>query len=287
MVYLLMLLCFHGNAESIGNSPGVTSYKPAADPIAALFFGSCPGNVSTDYKNGCFKIPASEWRAASWPAKATCPSCQNSSDANCAACLPLRKQVPNCIVIHHSGVKKDSYKKNPIAAMQDLYKYSTTGLEDGLKSKLWGDVPYHFIIDPDGNLIEGRSAEYAPDSNTGIDTCGKINVVIEGSFSDLTDEKKYLMGSNNKYQTGPDGNYIPNPNFGQKTGDADTFSPAQEKVVRATVAALQSKYGKGIPIVAHQDLPGSNGTDCPGQGVKKALAAVFRGTCPTKGQCSP
>src|SRR5215216_3890704 len=69
-----------------------------------------------------------------------------------------RKHVPKFITIHHAGVLWKA-GDDPVKKLQGLQVY-------GQKEKGWPDVPYHFLIAPDGRIFEGRAAEYEPDTNT-------------------------------------------------------------------------------------------------------------------------
>lgn len=81
---------------------------------------------------------------------------------------------PQRITLHHSGVLwkegDDAYKK--IKALQTW----------GQREKNWPDLPYHFLIDPDGRVFEGRDLRYRPESNTDYDLMGVVNVHLWGDF---------------------------------------------------------------------------------------------------------
>ena len=52
----------------------------------------------------------------------------------------------------------------------------------GLKGKNWGDFAYHFFIDIDGTIAEGRNLSYEGDSGTDYDMSGQLLVVLQGHF---------------------------------------------------------------------------------------------------------
>jgi hypothetical protein len=86
------------------------------------------------------------------------------------------RHSPQKIVLHHSGVLwkdgDDSFKK--IRALQSW----------GQREKNWPDLPYHFLIDPQGRIFEGRELQYRPASNTDYDLNGVINVELWGNFDE-------------------------------------------------------------------------------------------------------
>ena len=86
------------------------------------------------------------------------------------------RHTPKFITIHHAGVVWTA-KTDPVQSVLGLQKY-------GQKEKNWPDVPYHFIIAPDGRIIEGRSLEYAPDTNTKYSLAGNIGIELMGNFEE-------------------------------------------------------------------------------------------------------
>lgn len=85
-----------------------------------------------------------------------------------------RKHTPKYITIHHGGV---DWKpgRDPVTFVKSLQQY-------GQKEKNWPDVPYHFMIAPDGRIVQGRAMEYEPESNTKYDLQGHIGVELMGNF---------------------------------------------------------------------------------------------------------
>lgn len=83
-------------------------------------------------------------------------------------------QTPSRIVIHHAGVKwKDG--ADPYTKVRALQSW-------GQREKNWPDLPYHFLISPDGQVFEGRDPQYQPQSNTKYNMDGVINVQLFGDF---------------------------------------------------------------------------------------------------------
>lgn len=89
--------------------------------------------------------------------------------------IPRAKaHTPVRITIHHAGVvwteKHEPFKK--ILALQRW----------GQRDKGWPDVPYHFLIAPDGRIFAGRDLAYAGETNTEYDTHGHVLVHLWGDF---------------------------------------------------------------------------------------------------------
>lgn len=83
---------------------------------------------------------------------------------------------PRIVLIHHAGVHwKDD--DDPVKKLQGLQAW-------GKRDRGWADVPYHFLIAPDGRIFEGRDMKYKPDTNTNFDTTGYINVQLWGHLDE-------------------------------------------------------------------------------------------------------
>ena len=88
------------------------------------------------------------------------------------------------ITIHHGGVvddgKEDSKKK-------------TLGLQIfSQNDRKWADVPYHYMIDLNGNILEGRDEGYAGDSNTPYDPTTHFLIEVMGNYMvQKLNEKQY------------------------------------------------------------------------------------------------
>jgi len=102
--------------------------------------------------------------------------------------LPIpdsRKQVPRFITIHHAGVPWKA-GTDPQMFVKNMQKWgqhreeTEEGKQKGFKN--WADLPYHFMIAPDGRIFEARPVIYEPESNTKYDLQGHIGVELMGSF---------------------------------------------------------------------------------------------------------
>ena len=95
-----------------------------------------------------------------------------------------RRHVPKYITIHHAGVV---YKAgtDPAKSVRDLQAW-------GQKEKHWPDLPYHFLIAPDGRIFAGRPVEYEPETNTTYKTRGHIGVELMGNFEEQRPSREQL-----------------------------------------------------------------------------------------------
>lgn len=93
--------------------------------------------------------------------------------------LPMdesKRHVPRLITIHHEGV---------------LWKVGTDDAQRlrntqgwGQREKNWPDLPYHYVIAPDGTVYEGRDVNFQPESNTKYSLDGVLNIELLGNFEE-------------------------------------------------------------------------------------------------------
>jgi hypothetical protein len=158
--------------------------------------------------------------------------------------LPISPQGVKGIVIHNTETPHKLWaKKTTAQKMRDIQAFHLTRphkFRPEMKGKTWGDFAYHFYIDVDGRIAEGRDAKFQGDSGTRYDMKEVLLVVLEGKF----DEEK-------------------------PTG-------AQVKSLDAVVAWLASTH-KVDPkkISAHND---HTPTTCPGKNLKAYLPELRKKT---------
>ncbi|MBC7185745.1 MAG: N-acetylmuramoyl-L-alanine amidase [Calditrichaeota bacterium] len=91
---------------------------------------------------------------------------------------PLRASLPthriSKITIHHGGEEFPA-DKDPIQYLRNLQSWSRT-------EKKWIDIPYHFLIDFQGRIYEGRPINYPGDTNTDYDPRGHALICLLGNF---------------------------------------------------------------------------------------------------------
>lgn len=140
------------------------------------------------------------------------------------------------IMIHHTSVRQQprlSLEKK----MRGLQDFSLRPGKVGRRAKpAWGDVPYHFYIAVSGRIAEGRSLQYAGDTNTRYDTSGWIQIVVEGDFK------------------------------------TDKPTEPQLAALRRLTGEFKRRYGiSGKRIAGHNDMAS---TDCPGPNLKRYLPSL-------------
>jgi len=82
------------------------------------------------------------------------------------------------ITIHHGGVDYPS-EKDPVEHVRRLQDWSR-------KEKKWIDIPYHFMIDPNGVIYEIRPINYPGATNTDYDPSGHALICLMGNFENAT-----------------------------------------------------------------------------------------------------
>jgi hypothetical protein len=95
-----------------------------------------------------------------------------------------RKHTIRYITLHHGG-EPFSKKKDPIQYLRDLQEWSR-------RVKHWIDIPYHYIIDLDGRIYQGRNIEYAGDTNTDYDPTGHALICVVGNYEEISPSESQL-----------------------------------------------------------------------------------------------
>jgi hypothetical protein len=88
------------------------------------------------------------------------------------------------ITLHHQG-EPFPKGKDPIQYLRNLQSWSRT-------EKKWIDIPYHYIIDLEGTVYEGRNINYAGDTNTEYDPTGHALIEVVGNFEDVEPNQEQL-----------------------------------------------------------------------------------------------
>jgi len=78
------------------------------------------------------------------------------------------------ITLHHGGVVFKGDTPMP-EYLRNLQFWSR-------RERPWPDIPYHFLIDLNGEIWEGRPLQYAGDTNTNYDPTGHALICVLGNY---------------------------------------------------------------------------------------------------------
>jgi hypothetical protein len=91
----------------------------------------------------------------------------------------LRLRVPHHIThvtLHHTG------SAQPLLPTDDP-REKLRGLQSwGARDRNWWDVPYHYLIDLDGRIYEGRDWRFMGETNTTYDPAGHFLISVIGNY---------------------------------------------------------------------------------------------------------
>lgn len=88
------------------------------------------------------------------------------------------------LTLHHSAT--------PHTAEDDLGKKLKNMQVWGENDRQWWDVPYHFIIDIDGSILEARDYHYMGDTNTRYDPRGHFLINCYGNYMEAEPNERQL-----------------------------------------------------------------------------------------------
>lgn len=95
-----------------------------------------------------------------------------------------KKHTISHITLHHQG-EPFPKGKDPIQYLRNLQTWSR-------RDKHWIDIPYHYIIDLEGKVYEGRDIKYAGDTNTEYDPTGHALIEVVGNFEEVEPNQNQL-----------------------------------------------------------------------------------------------
>lgn len=87
---------------------------------------------------------------------------------------PFVKHVIRQLTVHHSGAPLRDNRRAPDRVRSAQHYHQ--------RVKGWPDIAYHFLIDGDGQVYEGRPLDARGDSHTRYDTSGHFLVCIIGDY---------------------------------------------------------------------------------------------------------
>ena len=92
--------------------------------------------------------------------------------------LPAARAQPriHTLTVHHQGLIWRPGADVP-SYLRALQQWSR-------QTKGWIDLPYHYIVSPEGEVYAGRAPGWAGDSNTAYDTQGHLQVMLLGNFEE-------------------------------------------------------------------------------------------------------
>jgi hypothetical protein len=92
----------------------------------------------------------------------------------------LRLRVPQkitSITLHHEGSARPLLSgDDPVRLLRNLQSWSAS-------DRNWWDVPYHYLLDLDGNIYEGRDWHYMGETNTTYDPSGHFLISVIGNYN--------------------------------------------------------------------------------------------------------
>lgn len=149
---------------SLVNRPGRESLNEASKVIAEMI---ATGELSARRKEA--------WQATDPKPGATVEVIARET---WEALPPMKRYVHHeikQITIHHQGVVFTDAKRAPerMRAMQKFHRS---------EEKNFGDVAYHFVIDPKGNIYQGRPTWAVGETGTDYDPTGHLLVCLMGDF---------------------------------------------------------------------------------------------------------
>lgn len=88
---------------------------------------------------------------------------------------PYKTHTPVRVTIHHEGTRFEQG--------QDAAKHIKNVQSWGMgKDRNWVDIPYHFLIAPDGSIYEGRNVLTVGETATEYDLTGHLLITCLGNF---------------------------------------------------------------------------------------------------------
>jgi hypothetical protein len=89
--------------------------------------------------------------------------------------LRIRRNITH-VTLHHTGDATPLLPgEDPVRRLRGLQSWGAT-------DRNWWDVPYHFLLDVDGRIFEGRDYHYMGETNTSYDPGGHFLISAIGNY---------------------------------------------------------------------------------------------------------
>ena len=99
--------------------------------------------------------------------------------ADSAGGAAMRLRIPHRIThvtLHHTGSAEPLRPQDdPVAKLRGLQSW-------GASARNWWDVPYHYLLDLDGRIYEGRDWRFMGETNTAYDPGGHFLISVIGNY---------------------------------------------------------------------------------------------------------
>ncbi len=123
--------------------------------VFSLLVSGCSSSKKSSSQNLVNIVPRSGW--------------------NAAEPRPYKQHTPVQITVHHEGTKLELTDD----AARKIKNIQTWGMG---KDRNWTDIPYHFLIAPDGTIYEGRNVMTVGETATEYDPSGHLLIVCLGNL---------------------------------------------------------------------------------------------------------
>jgi hypothetical protein len=101
------------------------------------------------------------------------------ANSNIAGGADLRLRIPHRIThvtLHHTGDAQPLMPgEDPVRRLRGLQSW-------GASDRNWWDVPYHFLLDLEGRIYEGRDYHFMGETNTTYDPGGHFLISVIGNY---------------------------------------------------------------------------------------------------------
>jgi hypothetical protein len=91
---------------------------------------------------------------------------------------PYKQHVPTRITVHHEGGRVLSDTADAAKRLKNVQVWSMG------KDRNWSDIPYHYLVAPDGTVYEGRNVMTVGETNTEYDPTGHLLICFLGNYGE-------------------------------------------------------------------------------------------------------
>ncbi len=98
------------------------------------------------------------------------------SSWNASAPRPYKQQVPVRITVHHEGGRVLPDTASATTRLKNIQTWCMG------PDRNWTDIPYHYLIAPDGTVYEGRNPLTVGETNTEYDPSGHLLICFLGNY---------------------------------------------------------------------------------------------------------